>query len=193
MKAAIYHHFCEKIAFETVKDPSPRPMGPLFASKRPASAAATGTVGAGTTQTSKPFPHVPGHEFAGTVVAVGHEVRLELVGQRVTMPFVAGCGDCQNVGAATSRSATTSFNLGFTGWGSFAEYVAVRYANGNLVPLPESMSSVSRRVNGLPPGHRLSCRKCARRRPARRVGRHPRLWRRRPLRRNGRHVHSARA
>jgi alcohol dehydrogenase len=31
------------------------------------------------------------------------------------------------------------FQPGFTAWGAFAEFVAVRYADGNLVRLPESM------------------------------------------------------
>src|SRR3954469_20598514 len=40
------------------------------------------------------LPHVPGHELAGTIVAVGPQVRRWREGQRVTVPFVAGCGHC---------------------------------------------------------------------------------------------------
>ena len=87
------------------------------------------------------FPHVPGHEFAGVVVAVGRDVRQTFVGQRVTMPFVAGCGACPECQRGNRAYLRSQFQPGFTGWGSFAEYVAVRYADGNLVPLPESMSS----------------------------------------------------
>jgi len=35
------------------------------------------------------------------------------------------------------------FQPGFTGWGSFAQYVAVRYADVNLVRLPEQVDSVT--------------------------------------------------
>ena len=41
------------------------------------------------------FPHVPGHELAGMVVEVGAEVRHCQVGDRVTVPFVCGCGRCE--------------------------------------------------------------------------------------------------
>ena len=39
-------------------------------------------------------PHVPGHELAGEIVAVGPDVRRWKVGARVTVPFVLGCGEC---------------------------------------------------------------------------------------------------
>ena len=38
------------------------------------------------------LPHVPGHEFAGVVAAVGPRVTRVRVGDRVTVPFVCGCG-----------------------------------------------------------------------------------------------------
>lgn len=41
------------------------------------------------------FPHVPGHELAGVVVEVGAEVGRWRVGDRVTVPFVCGCGRCE--------------------------------------------------------------------------------------------------
>src|ERR1700754_797130 len=44
------------------------------------------------------LPHVPGHELAGEVVAVGADVRAFRVGDRVTVPFVSGCGRCPPCG-----------------------------------------------------------------------------------------------
>src|SRR5687767_6114368 len=41
-----------------------------------------------------PLPHVPGHEFAGVVAAVGPRVTTRRIGERVTAPFVCGCGRC---------------------------------------------------------------------------------------------------
>ena len=40
------------------------------------------------------LPHVPGHELAGTVAAVGGDVTGWSVGDRVTVPFVCACGSC---------------------------------------------------------------------------------------------------
>ena len=45
------------------------------------------------------LPHVPGHELAGTVEAIGAGVRLWQVGDRVTVPFVCACGRCAQCAA----------------------------------------------------------------------------------------------
>lgn len=85
------------------------------------------------------LPHVPGHELAGTVVAVGKAVRRFREGQRVTVPFVSGCGHCGECRSGNQQICEEQFQPGFTHWGSFAEYVAIDYADHNLVPLPEAI------------------------------------------------------
>jgi alcohol dehydrogenase len=59
------------------------------------------------------------------------------------MPFVAGCGACAECSRGNQHICEFQYQPGFTGWGSFAEYVAVRYADANLVPLPENISCIS--------------------------------------------------
>ena len=85
------------------------------------------------------LPHVPGHELAGTVEAVGPEVRLWRAGDRVTVPFVLGCGDCAECRAGQQQVCEAQAQPGFTRWGSFAELVSLPRADANLVALPDAM------------------------------------------------------
>jgi alcohol dehydrogenase len=90
-----------------------------------------------------PLPHVPGHEFAGVVAAVGPGVRSFAVGDRVTSPFVNGCGRCEWCRAGDAQVCPDQTQPGFTHPGSFAEQVAVRAAEYNLVRLPAEIDLVS--------------------------------------------------
>jgi D-arabinose 1-dehydrogenase-like Zn-dependent alcohol dehydrogenase len=87
------------------------------------------------------LPHVPGHEFAGEVVEVGAAVGPAgpAPGQRVTVPFVCGCGRCEYCSRGDSQVCPRQTQPGFTGAGSFAELVAVHAAEHNVVPLPDSV------------------------------------------------------
>ena len=85
------------------------------------------------------FPHVPGHELAGVVVEVGAGVCRWSVGDRVTVPFVCGCGRCEWCLAGNAQVCPDQQQPGFTHWGSFAEYVALHAADTNLVAIPESV------------------------------------------------------
>ncbi|MFC3075791.1 zinc-dependent alcohol dehydrogenase family protein [Shinella pollutisoli] len=85
------------------------------------------------------LPHVPGHELAGIVVAAGRAVSRFRQGERVTVPFVSGCGHCGECRSGNQQVCEAQFQPGFTHWGSFAEYVAIDHADHNLVPLPESI------------------------------------------------------
>src|ERR1019366_8842119 len=86
------------------------------------------------------LPHVPGHEFAGVVSAIGSEVTKFAVGDRVTVPFVNGCGKCQYCTSGDAQVCPTQSQPGFTQWGSYAEYVSIENADFNLIALPEAVS-----------------------------------------------------
>jgi alcohol dehydrogenase len=86
------------------------------------------------------LPHVPGHELAGTIEAVGADVQSWRVGQRVTSPFICACGSCPHCLAGDHQVCPRQTQPGFSHWGSFAELVALDYADGNLVELPATMS-----------------------------------------------------
>ena len=85
------------------------------------------------------LPHVPGHELAGVVETVGEGVSRWKAGDRVTVPFVGGCGHCPQCDSGNQQVCDHQFQPGFTHWGSYAEYVSIHYADVNLVRLPEAM------------------------------------------------------
>src|ERR1700678_4204062 len=86
------------------------------------------------------LPHVPGHELAGVIAAVGAGVSKWSAGDRVTVPFAEGCGRCEWCRSGNAQVCPHQKQPGFTHWGSFAEYVALYAADANLVALPPSVS-----------------------------------------------------
>lgn len=88
-----------------------------------------------------PLPMIPGHEFAGTLVRVGQDVGRFEPGQRVTAPFVNGCGRCEWCLRGDAQVCPHQTQPGFTRAGSFAEYVVVAAADTNLVALPDAVGT----------------------------------------------------
>jgi alcohol dehydrogenase len=86
------------------------------------------------------LPQIPGHEFAGTVAEVGAGVRKWRVGDRVTAPFVNGCGACDWCRSGQSQVCPNQTQPGFTHPGSHAELVAIRAADLNAVAIPDALS-----------------------------------------------------
>ena len=142
MKAALYTEFQGPLTIQTVPDPTPTPTGTVIR------VAATGICrsdwhGWMGHDADIVLPHVPGHEFAGVIEAVGSEVTKWQRGDRVTAPFVCGCGICTLCKAGDQQVCTRQFQPGFTAWGSFAEFVMLEYADENLVALPEHLDFVT--------------------------------------------------
>ncbi|MDN5760929.1 MAG: alcohol dehydrogenase catalytic domain-containing protein [Microlunatus sp.] len=88
------------------------------------------------------LPHVPGHELAGVITQIGSDVTDFVVGDRVTTPFVNGCGSCPLCRAGNAQVCPNQTQPGFTHHGSFAEQVALFAADTNLVRLPAELDPV---------------------------------------------------
>ena len=139
MRAVIYRAFSEQPQVEQLPDPIPQSDGVVL--KVMASGVCLSDWhGWQGNDPDIELPHVPGHELAGVVEAVGEEVTQWKVGDRVTVPFVGGCGKCPECASGNHQVCDHQFQPGFTHWGSFAEYVAIHYADVNLVRLPPEMS-----------------------------------------------------
>ncbi len=143
MKAALFDEFCGPLRVDRVADPTPADDGVVIAVKAAGICRSDWHGWQGHDPDIRDLPHVPGHEFAGEVVAVGRNVRKWRAGDRVTIPFVAGCGACPECREGAPQVCDRQFQPGFTAWGCFADAVAVRYADLNLVRLPEAMDFVT--------------------------------------------------
>jgi 2-desacetyl-2-hydroxyethyl bacteriochlorophyllide A dehydrogenase len=86
-----------------------------------------------------PYPIVPGHEFAGTVVEVGAEVSTGVeLGARVAVDPSLFCGHCRACRSGRGNLCANWNATGDTVDGAFAELVAVPAVNAYR--LPDSMS-----------------------------------------------------
>ena len=85
------------------------------------------------------LPHIMGHEFAGVVLETGPECRGFTPGDRVTAPFILGCGHCADCRAGQPTVCNRQEVIGFTYSGAFAERLAIPRADFNLVRLPENL------------------------------------------------------
>ncbi|MCX4558171.1 zinc-dependent alcohol dehydrogenase family protein [Streptomyces phaeochromogenes] len=139
MRAVVFEQFGKPAELRTVPDPAPAPHGVVVR------VAATGLCrsdwhGWQGHDPDIALPHVPGHELAGTVEAVGALVTGWRPGDRVTVPFVCACGSCASCAAGDQQVCERQTQPGFTRWGSFAEFVALDHADVNLVAVADELS-----------------------------------------------------
>lgn len=142
MRAAVYEEFQTPLTIQNVPDPTPSDRGVVIRVEANGLCRSDwhGWMGHDPDIT---LPHVPGHELAGVIEVVGKDVARWKTGDRVTLPFVCGCGTCPQCESGNQQVCDHQFQPGFTGWGSFARYVAIDYADGNLVRLPEEIDFVT--------------------------------------------------
>lgn len=112
------------------------------------------------------LPRIMGHEFSGTIAAIGKGVERVSVGDRVVVQSVVGCGRCESCDLGLPNHCLDRITLGIQVDGAFAEFVAVP-AN-NVYPVPDSVpldamallqpfaiATYALEVAGIKPGDRI--------------------------------------
>ncbi|MEG1525388.1 MAG: zinc-binding dehydrogenase [Clostridia bacterium] len=91
------------------------------------------------------YPFIAGHEWAGTVVAKGENVKAFAIGDRVAGEAHKGCGYCKNCLEGNynlclnyGNQATGHRHYGFTSQGAYAQYNS--YHIKSIAKLPDSVS-----------------------------------------------------
>ena len=139
MKAVVFEQFSTLPSIQQVPDPAPAPHGVVVKVMANGVCRSDWHGWMGHDPDIR-LPHVPGHELSGVVEAVGKDVTKWRIGDRVTVPFVGGCGTCPECHTGNHQVCDAQFQPGFTHWGSFAEYVGIHYADVNLVALPDTLT-----------------------------------------------------
>jgi alcohol dehydrogenase len=134
------------------RPPAPPPPGPLGAVVRPLAVATCDldrpiALGA----TPFPAPMAFGHECVAEVLTVGGDVATVRPGDRVVVPFQISCGTCAacragRTGNCLSVPPASMYGFGVSGghWGgAIADELAVPFADGMLVPLPDGLDPVA--------------------------------------------------
>lgn len=147
MKAVLYEAFKGSLQLREVPIPIPEPHG-VVVKIRATGLCLSDWHGWQGHDKDIVLPHVPGHELAGEIVEVGKDVRNFKIGDRVTVPFVGGCGSCPECQSGNQQVCDHQSQPGFTHWGSFAEYTRLDYADVNLVKLPEEISDETASILG---------------------------------------------
>jgi len=142
MIAAVFETFRTPLIVRTVPDPIPQPDAAIIA-VRACGLCRSDWHGWMGHDSDVQLPHVPGHELAGEVAALGSLVRTWKPGQRVTAPFCCGCDSCDQCRSGNHQICDRYTQPGFTHWGAFAEFVEIRYADVNLVSLPDSIDDAT--------------------------------------------------
>ena len=125
------------LSVESVPDPTP---GPLDVVVKPAAVGICGTdLHIMDGEFAPAFPIVPGHEFAGEIVAVGAQVTGYAVGDQVAVDPSLYCGHCYYCKRARGNQCENWGAIGVTVNGAAAELVAAPMAN--LFALPAELSA----------------------------------------------------
>ena len=145
MRAAVMEGIRQPLVVRTMPDPTPRADGALIRVEANGICRSDWHIWNGDWMwfgIQVQFPHVLGHEFCGVVEEVGRDVARVKKGDRMLVPFSQGDGTCEWCRGGHHNICDTPLTPGVAYWGGYGRYVAVPFADVNLVPLPDSVSFV---------------------------------------------------
>lgn len=142
MKAAVMESYNSPFNITTVPDPEPGPHSVVVRVMANGICRSDWHVWVGHDDEIE-LPHVLGHEMAGIVETVGKQVTQWKPGERITTPFVCGCGTCLQCLSGNHQVCDHAEEIGFTRAGSFGEYCEIPNADINGVHLPEEIEFIS--------------------------------------------------
>jgi len=95
-------------------------------------------------QKTIPVPMHVGHEYVGTVEAMGAEVRGLKIGQRVSGEGHIVCGHCRNCRAGRRHLCRNTVGVGVNRPGAFAEYLVIPAVNAFPIPddIPDEIAAI---------------------------------------------------
>ncbi len=85
-------------------------------------------------QQTIPVPMVVGHEYVGTIVDIGQEVRGFSLGDRVSGEGHITCGHCRNCRGGRTHLCRNTIGVGVNRAGAFAEYLVIPAYNAFKLP-----------------------------------------------------------
>ncbi|HEY8813221.1 MAG TPA: alcohol dehydrogenase catalytic domain-containing protein [Candidatus Dormibacteraeota bacterium] len=123
MKALVWHG-PNQMTVDDVPDPTPK-AGEVFVHSEAAGICGSEVEGYLGKMSNRVPPLVMGHEFAGTVTALGAEAGRSWLGKRVAVNPIVGCGHCRYCVRGDRNLCPDRFLIGVGVAGGFASTVAV--------------------------------------------------------------------
>jgi len=129
MKAMVLESYNADLKLSSLPEPEPGP-GDIVVKVRACGMCQTDIkLVSGQLGPSITLPHVPGHEVAGEVVALGKNVRGVRLGDKGVAFHIIPCGTCELCLTGRENLCTSIRRIGFELSGGFAEYLAMPAAN----------------------------------------------------------------
>lgn len=85
-------------------------------------------------------PKVLGHEFCAELIEVGSAVKGFKVGDRVHVPPLSFCGECEMCKVGRVGACLNAGGFGIFAEGCHAEYIRIPHAQNCLIPIPDELT-----------------------------------------------------